>query len=422
MKRNLRFKNIKEEKNMAKEDKEMTLKDVLDKVLETRQLIEDRLAGSADNEVKYEKALETFNAKIAEIEKQLAPRTTSLPGSEDAGFMWSKAFYAIASGDWGNAGVEKEIFDNTKKRTAMEAQSGSLGGNIVPREVSADLIGMFEAQLVLAQAGVTTLNGLTGSPYDIPRQTGGATAYWVGENEDITESNLTLGTMTMTPKAVACLVKTSNRLLRLANESVENMIKRDIALRMALKADLAGLRGTGSSTQPLGVANTSGVNSVVIGDDGGNISFDVLMDMEYMLEEDNALFGKLAYVWHPCIRRNLQKLKVAQFTGDTGGQYVVQPVTRALLREWIGYDYFATTQLPTNLTKNSGINLTELVFGNWQEMIFANWGGIEIAASSETYTAFQKNQTWIRIAQDVDFAVRHPESFCVCSDANKVNA
>lgn len=396
---------------------------VLKKIEDQRLLIEEKLGGQADKIIAYEKALENLNADIKELEKKIAPRSVSLPGSEDAGFMWSKAFYAVASGDWSNAGVEKEIFEQASKRTAMEASTGSLGGNIVPREVSQDLIEMFEAAMVLSQAGITTLSGLTGAPFDIPKQTGGATAYWVGENEDITESNLTVGTMSLNPKAIGCLVKTSNRLLRLANPSVETMIKRDMALRLALKAELAGLRGTGSSTQPLGVANTPGINTVVIGTDGGNVTFDTLIDLEYAVEEQNALFGNLAYIWHPSIRRNLQKLKVAQFTGDTGGEYVVQPVSRAQLREWIGYDYYATTQLPTTLSKGSTLTgLTEIYFGNWQELIFANWGGIEIAASAETYTAFQKNQTWIRIMQDVDFACRHAASFALCSDAKKVSA
>jgi len=42
---------------------------------------------------------------------------------------------------------------------------------------------------------------------------------------------------------------------------------------------------------------------------------------------------------------------------------------------------------------------------------------LEIMASRETSDAFAKNQTWVRIIQDVDVAVRHPESFCLINDA-----
>jgi len=45
------------------------------------------------------------------------------------------------------------------------------------------------------------------------------------------------------------------------------------------------------------------------------------------------------------------------------------------------------------------------------------WGTVELRASQETYTAFQSDQTWIRILQEVDIQVRHAESFCLINDA-----
>jgi HK97 family phage major capsid protein len=258
---------------------------------------------------------------------------------------------------------------------------------------------------------------------EIPRQIGGATAYWVGENQDIPESELTFGMMTLAPKQVAALVKTSNRLLALSNPSVDAIIKRDIALRLALKIDLAGIRGMGTSTQPRGISNTPGISHVYAGGingNGGNLNFDILLDMEGALEDANALFGDLQYVWAPCVRRNLLKLKVKQYEDADDGEYIVQPVTPTALKAWLGYNYQSTTQIPTNLTYNNGTDLTEVIFGNWQEVIMAMWGGVQIMASQETSDAFQKVQTWIRIIQDVDIGVRHPESFCLCSDVKKV--
>ena len=313
------------------------------------------------------------------------------------------------------------MFDAARKK-ALETGSGEAGGFLVPKEVATGIIEQLEAKLVLAQAGCTFLRGLSGSPYELPRQSGGSTAFWVGENQDLQESTLTFGTSQLTPKQVACLVKTSARLLKLATPDVESMITRDITTRLALKVDLAGLRGQGTVTQPRGVANQEGINTVTIGDNGGNINFDLLEDMEYALEEDNALFGKLGYIWHPCTKRNLTKLKVKQYSEDTGGQYIVTPMTQLQLKDWVSYNFFQSTQVPTNLTKGSGTALTEIYFGNWEELIVADWGGFEIASSTETYDAFQKVQTWIRIIQDVDIAIRHSESFCLINDAKKVNS
>jgi len=41
---------------------------------------------------------------------------------------------------------------------------------------------------------------------------------------------------------------------------------------------------------------------------------------------------------------------------------------------------------------------------------------MEILASQEAGTAFATDQTWVRIISEIDIAVRHPESFCLCSD------
>jgi len=62
------------------------------------------------------------------------------------------------------------------------------------------------------------------------RQTGGATAYWVSENKEITESALKVGELKMIPKKVAALTKLSNELVRMSK-----VIKR----RIDPKVDLA---------------------------------------------------------------------------------------------------------------------------------------------------------------------------------------
>ena len=51
-----------------------------------------------------------------------------------------------------------------------------------------------------------------------------------------------------------------------------------------------------------------------------------------------------------------------------------------------------------------------MYFGNWEEVMIGQWGGLEILVSQETSDAFQKNQTWIRVLQEVDIGLRHPES------------
>ena len=83
----------------------------------------------------------------------------------------------------------------------------------------------------------------------------------------------------------------------------------------------------------------------------------------------------------------------------------------------MGHPYKMTTQIPIDLTKGNSTNCTEIYFGNWSELLIGMWGTVELRASQETYTAFQSDQTWIRILQEVDIQVRHAESFCLINDA-----
>jgi HK97 family phage major capsid protein len=131
-----------------------------------------------------------------------------------------------------------------------------------------------------------------------------------------------------------------------------------------------------------------------------------MSNMVTELEADNALRGNLGYIMHPAIKNKLKQERIAQYSGDTGGQYVILPMSDAMLSDSLGYKFASTTQLAQ----------TEVFFGNWADLIIAEWGGFEMTASMETSNAFERNQIWIRAIQEVDCGVRHPESFCYASD------
>lgn len=395
----------------------------MDTLEQIKQLLSDHkdaviASVSADKE-KTLNMIEALELRIKDMEGKIATRKVSLPGLEDEKqqFSFFKACYAIRTNDWSEAGFEKEVFDNARKRTMGAYGTGGAGAYIIPTIYIAQLIEMLQAESVVMQMGATVLNNLQGSPIQIPRQSAGSTGYWVGENVAITASDLTLEQISLTPKKVGALVKLSNSLIKLSNPSAEALVRRDIAIAIALKIDLAALRGLGASYQPKGINLQTGLNTVAIGTNGGNITYDHLIDMEYELAADNALRGKLGYIFHPCIRRNLLKRKVAQYSGDTAGAYIAAPTTEQNFQNWLGYPYKMTTQVPINLTKAEGTALTEIYFGNWEELLIGQWGGMEIMASQETSDAFEKDQTWVRILQEIDMTVRHGESFCLINDA-----
>lgn len=393
------------------------LKEILEKIGETKRLVDEKfIVLSGDLQAK----IAELQGRTKFLEEQLKSRGVSLPGvnEEKQQFSFVNAIRAIKFGDWAGAGFEKEVFEQVAKQLGTD--TGPAGGYIVPIQYVAELIELLKAEAIVIALGATVLDGLVGSPVEFPKQTGGATTYWVGENKVIPKSEQTVGQLKMAPKSIAALVKMSNRLLKLSNPSVEAMVRRDIAQAVALGIDLAALRGSGTEYEPLGIANTPGISSLALGTDGEWFTLEHIVDMEGKLEDANALRGKLGFAWHGKVKRHLKKTKVPQYSGDTAGMYVMLPMSDALLADTIGYAFKTSTQIPTNLTKAGGSNLSEVYFGNWQELLIGQWGGLEILASQETSDAFEKNQTWVRIIQEVDMGVRHSESFCLCSDAKTV--
>lgn len=368
------------------------------------------------------KRIETVDKNFTGMETRLrviedATRTKaipSVPGVNDGKkqFSLQRMAYAIASKDWRDAKYEDEVIRACMTK-ALSQGAPTAGGYLVPPEAITELVELIRAKTVVREMGATVLDGLVGSPVEIPTQTGGATMYWVGENAGITESEETTGQISLTPNQASVLVKMSNRLIKLSNPSAERMVREDIARVLALGIDLAALRGSGSSNQPTGIANTGSILTVEISSDGGVPSIANIEAMLYQMELNNTDFGKLGWVMHPRTWNTLRALK------DSENRYYLRPdLAKADVFTLLGYPIRKTTQIPVNLVKGgSGSVCSEIYLGNWQELIIAMWGGLEFMASQETSDAFEKNQTWIRVIQEIDIALRHAASFCLINDA-----
>lgn len=391
--------------------------------------IRANVAQTLEHQKKQSERIERFESRVKLLEEKVTqPRFGAEASSVNVGndgnkeqFSLSRAIMAITQKNAKIAPREWEIMKKAYhdrqailgERRDLSTDVDSAGGFIVPEQYIPDLIQLFRAKTVVREMGATVLDGLTGSPVKIPKQTGGATAFWVGENNDITESQQTVDMVEARPREAAAMTVMSNQLLRLSNPSVEAMVRADIVAVLARLTDLAALRGTGASNQPLGIVNTPGVSTVAI---GGAPSVDDLYDMIFELENsdadlDDAVMG---WVMPPRTWNTLRKLKDGNgnfilTTSPTPGNVVgtSRPARSGML---LGHPFRTTTQMPTNLGAGAE---SEIIFGNWKDLVIAEWGGMEIMASQETSDAFQKNQTWIRILMLMDTLIRHPESFVI---------
>ncbi len=346
----------------------------------------------------------------------------SLPGAEleKEKFSLMRAINAISTKSWKNAPFELEVFQNTAGskegiNKTMSTEVDSAGGYIVPVQVLGDFAELLRANLVTKKLGATVIDNLVGSPVEMPGQSGGATVYWLGEDNPtgITASDLTLKQSQMTPHMAGALVKLSNRLLRMSNPSVEAIVKADVAAAMADALDQAAIAGTGSGAQPLGIINVPGILNVDAQSFTKRVQlWEIMQSMETKVDEANALRGKLGYAFHPRIKKFLALARTGAVAEDGFGGFVANPsnpLTKGQLEAILGYPY----ETSTNFTiTDSSPDTTYALFANWAELIIGMWQGITIMASQEASDAFAKNQTWIRIVQECDVMLRHKESFC----------
>lgn len=415
---------------------------------ESMKGFDTRLGTIESRQEAFEKDLEEFKNKLNENAKKGIKRGVSVPGTEEKNdgrkFSFLKAVRGIVTRNWRGAEYEREVFRivdemndvSSKEREdfqrALEANDFEirdmttsddiLGGFIVPTQVLSDqFIELLRPEIVVEAMGATVLDDLDGAPVEMPKQVGGASANWTPENALISDSDVTLGSVNMTPRQLAAMVKVSSRLLRMATPSAETLIRTDMARAIAEKFDLAALRGSGAAGEPLGIANIVGINTVAIGPNGGRFTLDEADQMRDELANDNALRGQTGYVMHPKVLGRLRRERIAQFNGDTGGFYMNVPMNNATLQESLNDPFKTTTQIPIDLGKGTGTNLSEVYFGNWREILLGMWLRLELQASNQAGEAFQRNQVWIKAAMEGDVQVRHPESFCLISDAETQN-
>lgn len=282
------------------------------------------------------------------------------------------------------------------------------GGNLVQTDLlSGSFIDLLRNRLALTQVGATILSGLVGN-VAIPKQTGAATAYWVGENAAATESQQTVGQVTMSPKTVGAFTDYGRRLLLQSSTDVENFVRNDLALQLALAIDLAGIHGTGASNQPTGLLATAGIGSVAGGTNGANVTWQNLVDLESAVAIANADVGNMGYLTNAKQRGRMKSiLKTSPSTSFLwdGGETPVN-----------GYKCGISNQVSSTLTKGTSNGVcSAIVFGNFADLMIGLWGGLDINVDTSTGSA--AGTVRVVALQDVDVGVRNAVSFAAMLDA-----
>lgn len=284
------------------------------------------------------------------------------------------------------------------------------GGNLVATDLLASsFIDLLRNRMVLAQAGATVLDGLTGN-IAIPSQTAGASTYWVAEGVDVTESQAAFGQVTLSPKTVGMFTDFSRKTLLQATPSVEALVRADLANGIAYEIDRVGLAGSGSGAQPRGVINTAGIGAVAGGTNGAAPTYTNMVGLEEAVAIANADMGNMRYITNARMRAQLKLTQV--FSGTNGA-----PVWQG--NEVNGYGALTTNAMPSNLTKGtSSGNCSAIAFGNWADLLMGFWSGLDLVL--DPYALATQGGRRLIALQDCDVAVRRAASFSAMLDALRV--
>ncbi|MEH6564636.1 MAG: phage major capsid protein [Halopseudomonas sp.] len=295
------------------------------------------------------------------------------------------------------------------KRSQLNAGTPTAGGNLVATDLlTGSFIDSLENQLALTGLGITTLSGLVGN-VQIPKKTGSAQTYWLAEDDEVTPSGASVGQVALTPKTIGALTDYSRQLMQQSSMSVESFVRMDLMRSLALGIDLAGIAGSGASNQPRGVLNQSGIGSVLGGTNGAAPSWENIVQLETEVAVDNADIGSLGYLTNAKVRGKLKTTKV----DDGSGMFVWDRMSPNTPLN--GYRAAVSNQVPGNLTKGTGTDLSAILFGNWADLVMGLWGGLDLLV--DPYTGAGAGKIRVVAFQSVDFALRHAESFAAMKDA-----
>jgi HK97 family phage major capsid protein len=192
----------------------------------------------------------------------------------------------------------------------------------------------------------------------------------------------------MSPKTVGARSEFTRKLMLQSSIDVEAMVRLDLATVLALEIDRAGLYGTAADGQPRGLKFQSGINTEDFV--AATPTFAEIVSMESKIAADDADVENMKYLVNAPMRGALK----------TAPKVSGHPVFLWENNQVNGYDALVSNQIETN----------DIFFGNFADLVMGFWSGLDLMI--DPYALSTSGGMRVIALQDLDIAVRHPESFC----------
>ncbi|MCW0207275.1 MAG: phage major capsid protein [Achromobacter sp.] len=308
------------------------------------------------------------------------------------------------------AGAEAEYHAEAERRSGRKAQgilvpmraletrvnTTTSAGQIVPTDHRpADYIQPLRNRLLARQLGVRVLSGLSGD-LSIPKHGSSTTTGWVAEGSNLSASDMTFGSVGLSPKHVGGISEMSRQLIQQSSPDIEQLLRDDMAFQIAQAIDGALIDG-GGANEPVGLLSTVGIQTANL----ATLSWANVLEMLEKLEIANAEAAH--WLTSPQVKTKLASTLKA--TGIAG--YLMEAGKMADLPVHV------TNQVPVVTgTPDTG----QLILGDWSQVLLGIWSELDILVNPFDSVAYARGGVLVRAMATVDTAVRHPKAFVVASD------
>ena len=296
----------------------------------------------------------------------------------------------------------------TQQRAGLDSATSTKGTELKFTEPGA-FIDFLYNRMRVKELGAQTVTGLRDN-VAFPKQTGKATGSWVAENpgSDVADSNLTLGQVPSSPHTYQSSTSYSRQLLAQAVIDVDTLVRQDLARDMALAVDFAAIQGPTGGDSPVGIMNTTGVQSFIVAADSGNggiIAYADIVKMVEDLEDVNAdQLGDPGWLTAPSVK---SLLKLTARLANT----IALPVW-ADNDTMAGYMARSSNQVPKTGVRGDTATSKAVILGVWETIVIGMWGsGFELVVDPFTL----KKQGMIELTSFMlgDVALKYPQAFVV---------
>lgn len=278
------------------------------------------------------------------------------------------------------------------------------GAALVSTDHRPDLfISPLEAKTILAKSGALILDGLVGD-ISIPKS-GSVEAYWVAaENQPVDDAEAEFTSVKGSPHTLGAKCDLTRKLVLQSSPDARDIITNLIISAVSRGVDKAGLAGTGTSGQPLGLLNTDGVN-VITGITKGAPTKKNIEDFISALDDENVDADKLRFLCPAAVKGCLGS--TLDYTPIKNADEEI--VAAASAARYL-YEKGLCDDIP--LTFSNICPAKKLILGDWSEMMICGWGDA-LSLTVDPYSLSTSGGVRVVVLKDVDILIRHAEAFAV---------